>query len=286
MKTILFADDTVLVQNDNNLGKLRNSVNREMTNVTDWLTTNKLLLNISKTKHMSITNIHVNTESFAITANGNRIERTLICKYLVVIVDEKLTWKEHCKQLCCTISTYVGVMWKLHHVNNQALRMLYHSLINSRAQYGIIAWGRAASCHLQPISVVSNRAMRYLNTNELVTSKVTTIYKTQKIIQRKQCFPNFFSIVLPSSTLMTSYQTPPSTKNKNTCTVFIVYCNNIMSNSVAVTVTDEAGVLLSACQYRVSVWCETILNPCLTISRRFLLLSKSVITALKARSSK
>jgi len=35
MKTILFADDTVLVQNDNNLGKLRNSVNREMTNVTD-----------------------------------------------------------------------------------------------------------------------------------------------------------------------------------------------------------------------------------------------------------
>jgi len=59
---------------------------------------------------MSITNIHVNTESFAITANGNRIERTLICKYLVVIVDEKLTWKEHCKQLCCTISTYVGVM--------------------------------------------------------------------------------------------------------------------------------------------------------------------------------
>jgi len=52
-----------------------------MTNVMDWLTANKLSLNISKTKYMLITNKHVSTESFAIKANGNRIERTLI--YLV-----------------------------------------------------------------------------------------------------------------------------------------------------------------------------------------------------------
>jgi len=76
-------------------------------------------------------------------------------------------------------------MYKLkHYVNNQALRMLYHSL-NSRVQYGIIASGRAASCHLQPISVVLNRAMRCLNTNNLLNNKVTTIYKTQKNIQPK-----------------------------------------------------------------------------------------------------
>jgi len=66
--------------------------------------------------------------------------------------------------------------------------MLYHSWINSRAQRGIIAWGRAASWHLQPISVVLNRAMRCLNTNELVTSKVTIIHKTQKILQLKDIY--------------------------------------------------------------------------------------------------
>jgi len=31
MKSILFANDTVLVQSDNNLGKLQNSANHEMT---------------------------------------------------------------------------------------------------------------------------------------------------------------------------------------------------------------------------------------------------------------
>jgi len=61
-------------------------------------------LNISKTQYMLITNKHVNIESFVINGNSNRIERTFTYKYLGVIVDEKLTWKEHCKQLCCTIS--------------------------------------------------------------------------------------------------------------------------------------------------------------------------------------
>jgi len=50
MKTILFAVDTVLVQSDNNLGKLQILVDREMINVMDWLTANNLSLNISKTK--------------------------------------------------------------------------------------------------------------------------------------------------------------------------------------------------------------------------------------------
>ena len=78
MKAMLFANDTVLVQSDNNLGKLQNSVNREMTKVVDWLTANKLSLNLSKTKYLLITNKHLSTESFAINANVNHIERTLI----------------------------------------------------------------------------------------------------------------------------------------------------------------------------------------------------------------
>ena len=71
---------------------------------------------------MLITNKHVSTESFVINVNRNRIERTVTYKNLGVIVDEKLTWKENCKQLCSTISKYVGVMYKVrHYVNIQVL---------------------------------------------------------------------------------------------------------------------------------------------------------------------
>jgi len=136
-----------------------------------------------------ITNKHVSTESFVINVNRNRIERTVIYKYLGVTGDEKLTWKKHYKHLCSTISKYVGVMYKVkHYMNNHALRMLYHSLINSRAQYRITAWGKAASCHLQTISAVLSRAMRCLNTDKLLTNKVTTIYKMQKNLQLKDIY--------------------------------------------------------------------------------------------------
>jgi len=194
-----------------------------MTKVMDWLTANKLALNISKTKYMLITNKHVSTESFVVNVNRNRIERTLTYRYLGVIVDEKLTWKEHCKQLCNTISKYVGVMYKVkHYVNNQALYMLYHSLINSRVQYGIIAWGKAASCHLQPISVVSNRAMRCLNTDKLLTNKVTTIHKMQKIIQLKDIYN------LEVSKFMYKYTTSllPATFNNYFKLITDVHSNN------------------------------------------------------------
>jgi len=55
-------------------------------------------------------------------------------------------------------------------------------LINTRAQCGIIACGRADSCHLQPISFVLNHAMRCLNTKKRLNNKVA-IYKMQKILQ-------------------------------------------------------------------------------------------------------
>jgi len=58
-----------------------------MTNVTDWLTVNKLSVNISKTKYMLNTNNNVITDSFEIVINGNRIERTLSYNHIGLAVD-------------------------------------------------------------------------------------------------------------------------------------------------------------------------------------------------------
>jgi len=61
-------------------------------------------MNLDTTFSMNLnTNKHVSTESFVINVNRNHIERTLTYKYLGVIIDEKLTWKENCKHLCSTI---------------------------------------------------------------------------------------------------------------------------------------------------------------------------------------
>ena len=93
MKSIIFADDTVLLQSDNNLGNLQNSVNHEISKVMDWLTANKLSLNIANTKYMLITNKHVSTESFEINVNRNRIQRTVT-----------VTFAESLRNFVCVLS--------------------------------------------------------------------------------------------------------------------------------------------------------------------------------------
>jgi len=113
MKIVLIADDKHLVQNDNNMKKLQNSVVHEMVKVINCLAANKLSLSISKTKYIAIK--HVNAKSFISNVNCNRIERALSCKCLGVIVDDKLSRKKNCKCLCCSISKYVGVMYKFKH---------------------------------------------------------------------------------------------------------------------------------------------------------------------------
>jgi len=75
MKTILFTDHTVLVQSDNNLEKLQNSVAREMAKVSDWLTAkvsdwltaNKLSLNILTANKLSLNILTANKLSLNIS---------------------------------------------------------------------------------------------------------------------------------------------------------------------------------------------------------------------------
>jgi len=68
------------------------------------------------------------------------------------------------------------------------LAMLHRSLIISRVQYEITAWGRAASCHQQPIAVVLNLAMSCLNTSGIAILEVANLYKTLKILRLKDIY--------------------------------------------------------------------------------------------------
>jgi len=61
-------------------------------------------------------------------------------------------------------------------------------LINSWAQHGIIAWGRAASCHVQPISVVLNHPCHDMLKHKInfsLTKFLSPFIKCKKFSNRK-----------------------------------------------------------------------------------------------------
>ena len=96
-ETRLFADDTALMLTDSTLKSLNEKVNTELSKVGNWLNSNKLSLNYSKTTYLLIepkTKANNSTfHNFNVNLKGIKIQKSLSTKYLGVILDENLDWK-------------------------------------------------------------------------------------------------------------------------------------------------------------------------------------------------
>ena len=77
-----------------------------------------------------------------IVLNDTILERVKVTKFLGVLIDECLTWKNHIDCISKTISRNIGVMNKLKHsIPHCILRTLYCTLILPYINYGILIWG-------------------------------------------------------------------------------------------------------------------------------------------------
>ena len=184
-ETILYADDTYLSMTDSNLINLEEKINKEIKHVEYWLQKNKLSLNYSKSNYLLInTEPHKSVKtSFTIELNGKSLERTKTVKYLGLYIDETLTWKTHITSLSLQIARFSGLLCKLrHYVTNDILHTLYHSLVYSRLQYGIINWGTASSTNLKEIRVKMNNIVRIITFSNRYT-KLSPLYKKLNMLK-------------------------------------------------------------------------------------------------------
>ena len=96
INTTLYADDTVLICSDKNINSLNLKTNEEPEKINLWFLSNKLSLNLSKTKYMLILNKPMlNTGSFSVKIGNTAIAAANSIKYLGVLFDDKLNWDKH-----------------------------------------------------------------------------------------------------------------------------------------------------------------------------------------------
>ena len=98
---IMFADDTNLFYTHSNIQKLFSIMNEELASINQWFTSNKLSLNAKKTKysffHKPSKKEDIPLMLSKLTINNHVIERQEFIKFLGVLIDENLNWKEHIK---------------------------------------------------------------------------------------------------------------------------------------------------------------------------------------------
>ena len=143
----LFADDTNLYYESDDLLELEKTMNLELKKLSLWLNVNRLALNIGKTNFIIFRGRNKPCDhNVTLLMNKKAIEQKNYVKYLGVFIDEHLTWKEHISNISKKISRGVGIICKLRRsMCTSLLRTIYYSLVYSHIVYGVHVWGSVYS---------------------------------------------------------------------------------------------------------------------------------------------
>ena len=93
--SVLFADDTNLFIAGRDIEALCNRINEDLAKIQEWLFANKLSLNLKKTHYMIFTSKNKIVPDIDIRINNVRIERVHVTKFLGILIDSQLNWKQH-----------------------------------------------------------------------------------------------------------------------------------------------------------------------------------------------
>ena len=182
----LFADDTFLCAQNSDIQLLEDEVNLEIEKVYRWLKSNKLTLNISKSKFMIISNKKHIKNDFLVAIDSVPLLKCDQYKYLGVVIDKNLCWKQHIEYISTKISKACGILSRLRHcLNSLVLVEIYNALIHSYVRYGIIVWGNASEATLKPLQVLINRALRIMTFAPFGRVDLKPIYRELKVLDIK-----------------------------------------------------------------------------------------------------
>ena len=167
LKFYLFADDTNIYYDSDDLLDIEKTVNRELRKLSQWLNVNRLALNVGKTNFVIFRANKRIYHNVTLILNRKAIEQKDHVKYLGVLMDEHLNWKKQIANVTKKISRGIGILARLRsYLDPKLLRNIYYCIVYSHLSYGVEAWGSACSTDLEKILILQKKAVRILTGNK------------------------------------------------------------------------------------------------------------------------
>ena len=95
------------------------------------------------------------------TSDGSAKNIVDSAKYLGVVIDNELNFKEHIKIMEGKVARSVGKLSKLKHFFPQNIMLqLYYASVNPFLSYGIIIWGATYPTYIKRLKSLQNRGIR------------------------------------------------------------------------------------------------------------------------------
>ena len=148
---IMFADDANLFCSHKHIKTVSQIVNSDLKLVTKWFLANKLLLNAKKVCFITMCD-SLRLQLPTMTFNNIEIKKENSVKFLGVITDENLTWKNHIEVVENKISKNIGVLYRaIHLLDFKNLLKIYFSFIYIYISYANFALASTFKTKLQGI---------------------------------------------------------------------------------------------------------------------------------------
>ena len=130
---------------DKNIDTLFASMNKGLENVSTWFKSNKLSLNVDKTKWLlfhPLSKRQCLPQTFPnLLIENTHIKREHVTKLLGVFIDENLFCKQHIDIVSSKISKSIGIRYKSRDVlSRQCLKQQYFLFIHNYVNYANISW--------------------------------------------------------------------------------------------------------------------------------------------------
>ena len=161
----IYADDTVLLFSNPEVEALNQNVQAGIKSVAEWLSSNKLTLNVGKTEYMLFANKRkLNlVRNFDLNINETKIKRTEKFKYLGVYFDPTLSLKEHINITAGKLKNKLNKIERaIPYLTNDTKKLLFNALILPHIDYCSEVWSSASNACLKKVASVYNRSLRLL----------------------------------------------------------------------------------------------------------------------------
>ena len=186
----LFADDTNVLISGNSMEELQTRCTIFLDKLYDWFSSNKLTINIEKTKFVlferKLTNLPLSLQ-----INNIMIEKVNSVKYLGIYLQNNLKNNLTITNLANKLKRFIHIFKHLrNYLPLNKLLMLFKSLIQSNILYGLEIYANSPKSGIKHLQLVQNAILKKLygkstifNTNilhfDLKILKIEDLYKTR-----------------------------------------------------------------------------------------------------------
>jgi hypothetical protein len=202
-EVLCYADDTAIVFHGRSWNNVYDHVEHGIALVSRWLRQNLLTLNTTKTRFLCFhktsasaprvgRNLKVHssicTETLAQNCSCDNMTRSSTVNYLGIIIDEKLSFKEHVTAVSGRVRKLMHTMKMLREsADHSTLKTVYLALGQSIINYCILAWGGAVTATLLKLER-AQRAVLKVALRKPIRYPTNDLYRDAKVLSVRKLY--------------------------------------------------------------------------------------------------